>query len=145
MAIARNVAVVFAVGIANVTVGTGALRATSASVDYESDRDSAMVEGETEVEVFHNHVRRISIEFYPAGSTLAAARSANDFDASVGQKFKPGKSFTISGSNDNDLDRGWIVDRARKQKRTDGHVVWTIDAHAYEVNGAAMVSSEITV
>jgi len=145
MAIARNVAVPFAVQIDNITVGTGALRPTAANLDYEADRDSAMVEGETEVEVYHNHVRRISFDFYPAGATANAANSAQHLDASAGQKLKPGKSITIVSANDPELARGWIIDRSRKQKRTDGHVVITVEAHCYETHGVNMAANEITV
>lgn len=145
MATARGVAPVFSVIMSNITVGTGALRPTGGSMDIDATRDEAMVAGECEVEVYSNHVRRISIDFYPAGATEAAAHSANNFDAGVGQKFLPGKALTISDSEDVDMNRGWIIDRARKQFRTDGHAVWTVDLHAYLVNGAAMATTEITL
>lgn len=145
MGLARNIAPVFDVSVDNVTVGTGTLRATSAAITYESDKEEFPDKrGEIVGEYFWRHRKTFSIEFYPGGSTAAAANSAIDFDAAAGQKLKAGKAMTLTGAH-NAVNVKCVIDSVNLNLRTDGRATYTIALHAHDTHGNNIADNEITV
>jgi len=146
MGIARNIAPVFDVSVDNITVGTGTLRATSAGVTYSAQKEEFPDKrGETVGEYFYGHKREFSIDFYPGGTSASAANSAIDFDASAGQKLKPGKALTLSGSHPATNGIKCVIDSVQLNLRTDGRATYTIGLHAHDTHGNNIADNEITV
>lgn len=145
MGLARNIAPVFDVSVDNVTVGTGTLRATSAGITYEADSEKFPDKrGEIVGEYFWNHRKTFSIELYPGGATAAAANSAIDFDASAGQKLKPGKSITLTGAH-NAANAKAVIDSVSFNLRSDGRATVTLSCHHHDAHGNNIADTEITV
>ena len=145
MAIARGFAPVFGVQVANITVGTGFLVPTGATVRYTSmSEDFPDASGETVGQLFHNHKMEASIEVYPLGTSAANANSVVLAPGS-GQTFKPGKTLTITASNDSDLNTDWVIKNSSKTKRFDGRETFSLDLERFITHGANIAANEIAV
>jgi len=146
MGIARNIAPQFGVQVANVTVGTGVIIPTGATVRYVSQKeDFPDAAGETVGQYYWNHKLEATIEVYPAGATASAANSAALLAAGSGQTFQPGKTIAIVAANDSDLNSTWVITDASKSKSTTGRTTHSLSIERFVTHGTNIAANEITV